>query len=228
MCWSLNTRLCYMLRMKNGSRIRQAREALGLSQQQLAERAGTTQQTIMRIESGQTSHSRATPAVLKALGLDGTESPSQPDVKLEPAKLVSGEQLVGERDLPVYSSAQGGDGALILSTDPIEWVKRPAPLANVKGGYGIYIVGDSMVPRFNPSEIALVHPHMPYRNGVDVVLYRGDVHDHHAIVKHLRRATASEWHLTQWNPAEGESREFTLPRDEWTICHVIVGSYTSR
>ncbi len=214
-----------MIRMKNGSRIRQAREALGLSQQQLAERAGTTQQTIMRIESGQTGHSRATPAVLRALGLE-TDQTNTPDIKLEPAKLVSGEQLVGERDLPVYSSAQGGDGALILSTDPIEWVKRPAPLANVKGGYGIYIIGDSMVPRFNPSEIALVHPHRPFKSGMDVVLYRGDVSEHHAIVKHLRRATQDKWLLTQWNPAEGESRDFELDRAEWTVCHVIVGSYT--
>lgn len=219
--------MCYMLRMKNGSRIRQAREALGLTQSQLAERAGTTQQTIDRIEKGQVSHSRATPAILKALSLESDQT-APPDVKLEPARLVPGEQLVGERDLPVYSSAEGGDGALILSTDPIEWVKRPAPLTNVRGGYGIYIVGDSMLPRFNPSEIALVHPHLPFRSGVDVVLYRGDVHDHHAIVKHLRRATSTEWHLTQWNPPEGESREFVLPRADWTVCHVIVGSYTAR
>lgn len=216
-----------MLRMKNGSRIRQAREALGWSQADLAERAGTTQQTVDRIESGQTQHSRATPAILRALGLESDQT-ATPDIKLEPARLISGEQLVGERDLPVFSSAEGGDGALILSTDPIDWVKRPAPLANVKGGYGIYIVGESMIPRFNPSEIALVHPHLPYRPGVDVVLYRGDVQDHHAVVKHLRGATATRWKLTQWNPAEGESQDFELDRSEWTVCHVIVGSYTQR
>lgn len=216
-----------MQRMKNGSRIRQAREARNMSQQELADLAGTTQQTVDRIENGKTQHSRATPAILRVLGLE-SEQTNSPDIKLEAAKLITGEQLVGERDLPVYSSAEGGDGALILSTDPIEWVRRPAPLANVRGGYGIYIVGDSMVPRFNPSEIALIHPHLPFRPGVDVLLYRGDVHDHHAIVKHLRRATTTEWHLTQWNPAEGESREFTLLRSEWTICHVIVGSYTAR
>jgi phage repressor protein C with HTH and peptisase S24 domain len=216
-----------MIRMKNGSRIRQAREALGWTQAELAQKAGTTQQTIDRLESGQTQLSRATPAILQALGLETVQS-NTPDIKLEPAKLVSGEQLVGERDLPVYSAAEGGDGALILSTDPIEWVKRPAPLANVRGGYGIYIVGDSMEPRFNPGEVALVHPHMPYRSGNDVVLYKGDVHDHHAIVKRLRKATATDWHLTQFNPAEGESRDFTLPREEWSVCHVIVGLYSSR
>lgn len=216
-----------MLRMKNGSRIQQAREARGWSQAELAEKAGTNQQTVDRIESGITKHSRATPAILRALGLELDQSDSG-DVKLEPARLISGEQLVGERDLPVYSSAEGGGGALILSTDPIEWVKRPAPLANVKGGYGIYIVGESMVPRFNPSEIALVHPHLPFRAGVDVVLYRGDVQDHHAIVKHLRGASSSVWKLRQWNPAEGESMDFELDRAEWTVCHVIVGSYTRK
>lgn len=216
-----------MLRMKNGSRIRQAREAQGLSQSDLAEMVKTTQQTIDRIERGKTTHSRSTPAILRALGLE-TDQSDTPDVKLEPARYVSGEQLVGERDLPVYSSAEGGDGALILSTDPIEWVRRPAPLANVRGGYGIYIVGDSMIPRFNPSEVALVHPHLPYKPGVDVVLYRGDIHDHHAIVKRLRKATMTEWHLTQFNPADGEERDFTLPRSDWTICHVIVGLYSSR
>lgn len=216
-----------MHRMKNGSRIRQAREALGWSQAELAEKAGTNQQTIDRIESGKTQHSRATPAVLRALGLE-TDQSNTPDIKLEPARLVPGEQLVGERDLPVYSSAEGGGGALILSTDPIEWVKRPAPLVNVRGGYGIYIVGESMVPRFNPGEIALVHPHLPFRAGVDVVLYHGDVHDHHAIVKHLRGASGSVWRLRQWNPADGESQDFELNRGEWTVCHVIVGTYTQR
>jgi phage repressor protein C with HTH and peptisase S24 domain len=216
-----------MLHMRIGEKIRERRVELGWSQAKLAEAAGVNQQDVTRIEAGGVKFSRKIPALLSALGLE-SEQKNLPAVNSEPAKVVPGDQLVGERDLPVYTSAEGGDGALILSTDPIEWVRRPSPLANVKGGYGIYIVGDSMVPRFNPSEIALVHPHLPYRPGVDVVLYRGDGQDHHAIVKHLRRATTTTWHLTQWNPADGESREFELSRDEWRVCHVIVGSYASR
>lgn len=54
----------------NGAAIRAKREALGWSQAKLAELAGTSQQTIDRIERGATEHSRAIPRVMDALGIE--------------------------------------------------------------------------------------------------------------------------------------------------------------
>jgi hypothetical protein len=55
-------------------------------------------------------------------------------------------QLVGDRDLPVFGTAQGGSGALIVSNEPVDWVVRPDPLLRVKDGYGMIVTGDSMDP----------------------------------------------------------------------------------
>lgn len=55
--------------LRRGQNLRKRREELGLSQAQLAANAGTTQQTVDRIERGQTGFSRALPAIAKALGI---------------------------------------------------------------------------------------------------------------------------------------------------------------
>lgn len=54
----------------DGTRIRAAREAMGLTQAKLGERAGTTQQTVDRIERGLTLHSRAIPKIAEILNAD--------------------------------------------------------------------------------------------------------------------------------------------------------------
>ena len=47
-----------------------------------------------------------------------------------------------------------------------------------------------------------------------------------ATIKHLRRATPEDWLLSQWNPAEGERVEFSLPRTDWTLAHRVIGKHS--
>lgn len=209
------------------AQIFRAREARGWSQAELADRAGTHQQTVDRIEKGQSKQSQYVADLLRALDLPLNDERST-TVRGAPAKIVSGDDLVGERDLPVHTAAEGGDGALIVSNEAIEYVKRPQPLVGVPNAYGLYVVGDSMQPRYEQGDTVLVHPGRPPGTNVDVVLYRADHGDHYCIVKRLRRATKDKWLLTQWNPPPGEERDFELPRDEWPVCHVIVGAYSKR
>lgn len=57
--------------MSGGDLIREARRRAGLTQQQLAERLGTTQSALARIESGRTEPSfRRVVAIVRACGLD--------------------------------------------------------------------------------------------------------------------------------------------------------------
>ena len=35
-------------------------------------------------------------------------------------------------DLPVYASAEGGGGAIIITSEPIDFVRRPEPLLSVR------------------------------------------------------------------------------------------------
>lgn len=137
-------------------------------------------------------------------------------------------QLIGERDLPVFGTSQGGKGAVIVTSDPVDWVARPQPLARVKDAYGIIITEDSMAPELRSGDIALVNPHLPPRAGHTCV-FRSELPDHTFLscTKFLRRQTADAWHVSEWNSDEdGKRRDFTLKKSEWQVCHVKVGSYS--
>lgn len=142
--------------------------------------------------------------------------------------LVPGEQLVrGDRRLPVYAAARGGDGHVIVTFDPVEYVKMPTILESVRGGYGLLITGDSMVPAYWPGDTALIHPNLPPQRDTDVVLYHtppeskgGD----EAMIKRLVGMSDREWTLQQYQPAS-VFKEF---RADWPVCHRVVGKYNSR
>lgn len=207
--------------MELGQKIRERREARGLSQAALARKVGTHQQTIEKIEKGTVKYSRYLHRITAELDLpfpgasghDGASSNS------------TAEPLVGERDLPVYGAAEGGRGALIVTNDPVDYVRRPAPLAQVKDGYGLIIVGESMVPEMKPGETALVHPHLPPVAGEPCVFYAdNEAGEQRVTVKSYVRSTSTHWHVEQWNPP----RKFTLDRKEWQRCERIVGKYSRR
>jgi transcriptional regulator with XRE-family HTH domain len=205
--------------------IRAAREARGWSQAELGRRIGAPQQTIDKIEKGTIRHSRLFPrlALELALPLDRFI----PEAAHAAAQPIASAALVGEtKDLPVHAAAQGGPGQMIVSTDPVDWVLRPDPLRNVAAGYGVMIIGESMVPEFRPGDIALVNPHLPPMREETFVFYGGADGETKSTIKHLLRWTDAAWHVNQWNPPKGDRPEFTLPRREWTRIHRVVGKYS--
>ena len=205
--------------------IRAARETRGWSQAELGRRIGAPQQTIDKIEKGTIKHSRLFPklAVELALPLDklipeaGAQGLQQP---------IASSGLVGEqKDLPVHAAAQGGPGQMIISTDPVDWVLRPDPLRNVSAGYGVIIIGESMIPEFRPGDIALINPHLPAMREETFIFYREAEGETKSTIKHLLRWTDTAWYVAQWNPPKGQRSEFTLPRKEWSKIHRVVGRY---
>lgn len=222
-----------------GARLRYARTAKGLSQQQVADELGINRVNISTWESDNTRPDISRlPDIAGAYGV--TEAwlltgQGQAPEKTERVKrtrsakvvdLVPGEQLLGTGRMPLYTGAMGGDGHVIITFDAIDYVKRPAELENVKGGYGLLIVGESMVPAFWPGDMALVNPHLPPARMKNVILYHTPPHggDAEAIVKQLNSWNEREWHLQQYNPL----LEFTEFRQEWPICHRVVGKYDAR
>lgn len=212
-----------------GKLVKERREALGMSQETLAERAGASQGTIDKIENNRSQRSKFLPAVFNVLGIplealtDASAQASQPTIPKA--------ELVGIADLPIYVSVRAGaiDDSILVSPEPIDYVKRPEPLAKAKNGYGLYIVGDSMEPAFRQGDLALVHPNMPPKPGDEVVVCSIDVNgEHYAVIKLLTKVTADKWHLKQYNPGPDEPAEFTLDREEWPVCHLVVGSYRRR
>jgi transcriptional regulator with XRE-family HTH domain len=210
--------------------VRSRREAKHWSQARLAEEVGTRQQTIEKIEKGKIKYSSFLPQILTALEISldilvDKKSHERQHVETSGVEV----PLMGRKDLPVHGAAEGGKGAVIVTTDPVEYVARPHPLLSVKDSYGVIVVEDSMVPEFEPNDIALVHPHLPPTAGKTCVFYSkkpdGTVY---ALIKRLRRVTPDAWHVRQWNPGDGDKHDFTLKRSEWQICHVTVGRYSRR
>jgi|SRR5579871_2773039 len=214
------------------------RKAAKLSQRELADKAGVSQQLISQIETdGAIGRTKFLPELASALGVEIAE--------LDPA-FAQAISLVEETQkrwtkvgstipvpvkieqrgrLPVFTSAQGGEGETIVTFEPIDYVSMPEPLEHVRDPYGVYVVGDSMSPAFEPGDLALVNPHVPARGGDDVIVYRAaEGGEQAAAIKRLVRAAHDHWSLRQFNP----ERKFSLPRTEWPRCDVIVGKYSRR
>jgi Peptidase S24-like len=129
------------------------------------------------------------------------------------------------RDFPVFAAARGGDsGSVVMENEPVALIFRPEPLATVKSAYGVYVVGESMSPAYEQGDIALVHPGLPPRREIDVILTKVDSHGTpEVLIKHLVGWSDTDWLVRQYNPA----REFNLARQDWEI-KTIVGRYNGR
>lgn len=131
---------------------------------------------------------------------------------------------LGERDLPVFAAAEGAPGEMVVSTSPIEIVARPWYLGSVKEGFGVLVVGESMLPVFEPGDIAVVNPRLPPARGKDVLVVRGEEESEFtATVKRLVRWTPTEWHVHQFSPPAGQRGDLALPRKVWGKALRIVG-----
>lgn len=117
--------------------------------------------------------------------------------------------------LPLVGSAFGGEyGDLdehveltcLSMGEVLDYLVRPASLANDVKAYALTIVGESMRPRFRPGERVGVSPKAPVSIGDDVIVQlRGpDGNDGESVktvlIKELVRRTASHVELRQYNP----------------------------
>lgn len=216
--------------MTIGERIRAARERKGWSQAELGQKVASllglpkpiTQQSVDAVEAGRTKKSRYENEILQILGL--IESPS---FRLQVEEPFTNPQnsALGGVTLPVHAAAEGGNGTMILSPDPIGFAALPDVIRKPGDGYGIIVVGASMVPEFRPHDTALVHKKLPPVAGEAAVFYADDGNGTVLVsIKTFLRETATHWHVEQHNP----KRRFTLSRKEWQTCHRVVGKYSRR
>jgi phage repressor protein C with HTH and peptisase S24 domain/DNA-binding XRE family transcriptional regulator len=205
-----------------GETIKNARELKRWSQETLAAHAGGVgQSTIDRIEKGQFKRFPSDlPALCAALGI------ALPDMEGRAPPAGGMLPVTRDRDFPIYASAEGGPGEILRSTDPIDFVPRPSPVAHVKEAYGLVITGTSMAPEFKPGETALVNPKLPVISDEVYVFYAEQDGEARATIKHLRRATGTEWLVSQHNPPKGRSKDFSLSRREWRWAHRVFGKHS--
>ncbi len=120
--------------------------------------------------------------------------------------------------IPIRSAARGGtDQEMFLEDGPIGYTARPANLGGVRSAYAIYMVGDSMEPRYEPGWLLHVNPFKPPIRGRDVVLYkRGQA----VLIKQFVGWEGDTLVLRQLNPPD----TLRIPRDEVLECHLVVGA----
>lgn len=206
-----------------GENVAKFREREKLSQQELATRIGArSQNTINAIEQGATQKSRYLADIARVLRVSLTD--------LDPAQgstdtaVIPGGDLVGAtRDLKVFGSVEAGEGALVISSEPVDTVRRSANLENVRGAYGVIVVGESMIPALRPGDTALVNPHLPARAG-DLCIFMSEKDGTFiATIKEYVGLAKDAYRVKRYKPSEVE---FLLKKKDWPRCHVVVAIYT--
>jgi phage repressor protein C with HTH and peptisase S24 domain len=106
--------------------------------------------------------------------------------------------------IPVYGQARGGkDGQFVLNGNKVADIIAPPHLASVPNAFAVYIVGDSMEPRYFAGEAVFVNPGLPVRKGDFVIVqikpeHEGDPPD--AYVKRFVSMDNRMLRLEQYKP----------------------------
>lgn len=211
---------------------------MGLSQAALAQNVGVSQPLITKLEKGQITNTAHLGAIILALGLEKSEFPEAafhdvaargvvknivkrelPEFARDPAYWAIAAGLIGE--VPLYASAEGGDGALIIERDPIGTARRPPELQGVKDGYAIYLVGESMIPEFEPGDTLFVNPRLAPISQTTCVFYNTNADDPQALVKRYLGESPDEYRVMQHHP----HKVFNLQKAEWGTRHRVIARY---
>jgi phage repressor protein C with HTH and peptisase S24 domain len=200
-----------------GQRVKERRLALGLSQPQLAKKVGgITYQAIQQLEQGgSTKHlvgiARALETTAEWLQDGHGPAPS----KLSRVRAVAPMKVLGLAEC-------GADGWSLWNGETIDFIERPASLANVTNAYAVYVVGTSMEPRYHPGEVAHIHPHKPLIPGGYVLLQRRSKKGEPpaAVLKRLVKRTGAKTVVEQFNPPS----IFDISNTDIVSIHRVVGS----
>lgn len=123
--------------------------------------------------------------------------------------------------LPVYGQARtGDDGEFVLNGNKLADVFAPPILRGVRDAYAVYVVGESMEPRYYAGEACYVHPHLPIRRDNFVVIQlRGEPGSPpHGFIKQYLGRAGDVVRLRQFNP----DKILTFPIDRVVSIHRIV------
>jgi SOS-response transcriptional repressor LexA len=129
--------------------------------------------------------------------------------------------------IPVYGHAVGGkDGEFVLSGNQVSEVLAPPTLLHVRDAYAVYVVGDTMEPRYFAGETVFVNPRQPISRGSFVVaqISKGEEPEPRAYVKRFLSKDGKRLRLEQYNP----KKILEFPASTVVAIHRIVMSSESR
>lgn len=234
--------------MESGKLIRSERVGKGWSQAELGKRVGVSQVAIKKIEAGRTIKSKHLPKIAELLSIPlskldpslsqhglGTANHSDNDTprktRIAPPPTETfghnariGAAVSGFARVPIRGQTMGGkDGALIFNADEyFGEVEAPSKLAGVPDAYAAYVVGDSMLERYQHGEVVYVHPYAPVKKN-DYVVIQIQVGDHGAVHGWVKRFVSRDdttLKVLQLNPR----KTLSFPNDRVVHVHKIVGA----
>jgi len=223
-------------------RIRARLDDLGLRPATAAKAAGLHPDYLRNILDGKSLSPRADKLAQLArvlqcdlpylLGEDGAPAagftrpgPAYMPLREEPAAFGRAESPAGiDGQMPIYGSAEGGMFGMTVTFTPIEFVRRPGPLARVPGAFGLYMVGTAMAPKYQPGDLLLIHPARPAAPQDHVLAVRAITSGpaDAAIGRHLGRVDGGTIMLGQY---AGLAPITLAPNAGDWLLQVIIGSY---
>ena len=222
------------------NRIKELRRARGLTLQRLAEKAGTTNQQISRLERGERrlttdwmerlasalgcspvsligAFEEVGPSQYMAKGFASDDSETGPSYRTEEGSASTFPFAAGPKDLPVLGVAVGGEDAWFDTNGQVnEYIDRPPHLSGVTDSYAVYVIGDSMSPALREGHLVHVHPHKRATTGCEVVV---QLSDGRGLIKEFVRWDNDRLVLRQHNP----NKEITFDAENVQAVHRIVG-----
>lgn len=111
------------------------------------------------------------------------------------------------RDVEVRGVAVGGkESCFEFNGEVVDRVRRPPGIAGASNVFAIYVVGQSMSPRFEEGELVFVHPGRPATSGCDVIveLHGRNGDPGQCYIKRLVKRTPTRTVLQQFNPARDD------------------------
>jgi len=117
------------------------------------------------------------------------------------------------RDVAILGVTVGDDNVdFCLNGNVIDHVRRPPGLAGASNVFAIYVIGDSMYPRFEEGDLVYIQTGRPPKSGDDVVVeLRGDAgKPGNCYIRRLVRRTSNDIQLSQFTPPIDDIR---IPTD---------------
>lgn len=132
-----------------------------------------------------------------------------------------GEPVRGFARIPIRGQGMGGkEGQLIFNDLNLGDILAPPALIDVPDAYAVYVIGDSMVERYQHGEVVYVHPYMPVRPNDDCVIQiaAGEGEPLHGFIKRFLSLDDDKLKVLQLNPR----KTLVFPRNKVIAVHRII------
>lgn len=212
-----------------GSRVRAARRARGLTQVQLADLTGITQQTLAKIEQGKIRVSRQLPKLLKELDIPLRVFDEETGTMIVAGEMSHGAGGNRANDASPSRDRPEGNWVLALQMRPegqfledwsnigsLDQIQQNAMGPKV---LALYVAEQNMRPAIEPGDVVALHARLPALPGTDCAFINQNVGDGSWQVEFRRLVSISDaaWTVEQFNPP----RTYELSRDRFHARRVV-------